>query len=58
MMYALKLVILSLLKISYEVSIGMLILMSLMAIVTLVTGDRCYFTKKFKKLRRYMYGKS
>ena len=55
-MYVTKIYLLALLKISCELVLGLLITMLLMAIISLVVGDKCYFTKKVDKLRRYMYG--
>ena len=57
MINGLKICCLALLKIGYEVFIGLLVLSVVMAIISLIAGDKCYFTKKINKLRRYMYGK-
>lgn len=51
-----KIYALALLKISYEVFIGLIFIALLMAIISLVVDDKCYFIKKLDKLRRYMYG--
>lgn len=57
LLYVAKIYLLMLLKISYEVTIGLLFLTVLMAIISLTVGDKYYFTKKIEKLRRYVYGK-
>lgn len=56
-MWKLEIILLSLLKISYEVIIGLIVLIFLMSIITLIKGDKYYFTKRINELRRYMYGK-
>lgn len=56
LLYVIKIYILALLKITYEVFIGLIIAMLLMAIISLIVGDKYYFRKKIDKLRRYMYG--
>lgn len=55
LLYVIKIYILALLKITYEVFIGLIIAMLLMAIISLIVGDKYYFRKKIDKLRRYMY---
>lgn len=56
-LYVAKIYVLTLLKISYEVFIGLLLIVVLMASIRLVVGDKYYFTKKLAKLRGYMYEK-
>ena len=51
-MYNLKICFLALLKISYGIFTHMLILLTAMVIVTAITGDKCYFSKKLNKLMR------
>ena len=46
--------ILTLLKITYEFGLSLLILLGLMSIASLIKGDKCLFTKAYKRLRRYM----
>ncbi|MCF0149680.1 MAG: hypothetical protein HUJ77_14945 [Clostridium sp.] len=55
-MYITKIYFLALLKITYEVFVGLIITMILMAIISIIKGDKCYFRKKIDKLWRYMYG--
>ena len=50
----LQVYILTLLKITYELGLSLLILLGLMAIASLIKGDKCLFTKAYKKFRRYM----
>lgn len=54
-LYVIKIYFLALLKIGYEVFIGLLVLSVIMAILSY--KDKRYFTKKINKLRRYMYGR-
>lgn len=56
-LYVTKIYFLCLLKISYEVIIGLLFLIVLAGIISLTVGDKYYFIKKLEKLRRYIYGK-
>lgn len=56
LVYVIKICCLTLLKISYEVFIGLLFLTALATIISLIVGDKYYFIKKIDKLRRYMYG--
>lgn len=56
MLYVAKIYALALLKISYEVFIGLVLLGVVMAIISFIEGDKYYFTKKINKLRRYIYG--
>lgn len=44
--------ILALLKISYEMLIGLICVMLTMIAIRFITKDKCYFTKKFLKVRR------
>lgn len=55
-LYVAKIYLLTLLKISYEVFIGLVLLGVVMAIISTVVGDKYYFTKKINKIRRYIYG--
>lgn len=55
-LYVAKIYLLTLLKISYEVLLGLLLITVLMASIRLITDDKHYFTKRISKLRRYMYG--
>lgn len=48
--------ILALLKISYEMLIGLICVVLTMIAIRFITKDKCYFTKKFLKFRRYIYG--
>ena len=50
----LQVYILTLLKITYEFGLSLLILLGLMSIASLIKGDKCLFTKAYKKFRRYM----
>lgn len=56
LLYVTKIYLLALLKISYELVIGLIVTMLLMAIISLIREDKYYFRKKIDKLRRYMYG--
>lgn len=56
LLYVIKICCLTLLKISYEVFIGLLFLTVLATIISLVVGDKYYFIKILNKLRSYMYG--
>lgn len=56
LLYVTKIYLLALLKISYELVIGLIITMLLMAIISHIKGDKYYFRKKIDKLRRHMYG--
>lgn len=56
MLYVSKIYIIALLKISYEVLIAALIILSLMAAVIYLTKDKAVFTKNIEKFRRYIYG--
>ena len=51
---ALQIYILTILKISYELGLSLLILLGLMNIASLLKGDKCLFTKAYMKFRRYM----
>ena len=53
-MYVLEIYLLTLLKISYEIGIGIVSLLVAMILITLVTKDKSYFTKKLDKLREYV----
>lgn len=56
-LYVTKIYFLCLLKISYEVIIGLLFLTVLIGMISLTAGDKYYFLKKLNKLIRYIYGK-
>ena len=56
-LYVTKIYFLCLLKISYEVIIGLLFLTVLIGMISLTVGDKYYFLKKLNKLIRYIYGK-
>lgn len=55
-LYVAKIYLLTLLKITYEVFIGLVLLGVVMSSISFVLGDKYYFTKKINKLRRYIYG--
>ena len=57
-MYVLKIYLLTLLKISYEVGICLIVSMLIMALITYLKGDKAIFTKQIDKLRGYLYGRS
>lgn len=44
--------ILALLKISYGMLIGLICVVLAMIAIRFITKDKCYFTKKFRKIRR------
>lgn len=48
--------ILALLKISYEMLIGLICVVLTMIAIRFITKDKCYFTKKFLRIRRYING--
>lgn len=48
--------ILALLKISYEILIGLICVVITMIAIRFIKKDKCYFTKKFLRIRRYIYG--
>jgi len=50
--YVLKIYLLTLLKISYEVGICLIVSMLMMALITYLKGDKAIFTKGYRKLRR------
>lgn len=52
LLYVIKIYVLSLLKITYELSIGLIVTMLVMAIIS--HKDKYYFRKKLDKLRRYI----
>lgn len=52
LLYVIKIYFLTLLKITYELIIGLILTMLVMAIVS--HKDKYYFTKKLNKLRRYI----
>lgn len=56
-LYVTKIYFLCLLKISYEVIIGLLFLTVLIGMISLTVGDKYYFLKKLNKLKEYIYGK-
>lgn len=51
---ATRVYILCLLKISSEILIGLIGLAFIMATIIIIKKDGCYFTKKFRKIRRSM----
>ena len=56
-LYVAKICFLTILKISYEVIIGLLFLTVLIGMISLTVGDKYYFLKKLNKLKEYIYGK-
>lgn len=46
--------ILCLLKISYEMLVGFIGLVLIMIAIRFIAKDKCYFTKKFLRIRRSM----
>ena len=56
-LYVTKIYFLCLLKISYEIIIGLLFLTVLIGMISLTAGDKYYFLKKLNKLKEYIYGK-
>lgn len=57
-MYVLKIYLLTLLKITYEVGICLIVSVISMALITYIKGDKAIFTKQIDKLRGYLYGRS
>lgn len=55
-LFVAKIYLLTLLKISYGLTRGLLLITVLMAIISTVVGDKYFFIKKINKLRRYIYG--
>lgn len=51
-LFVIKISLLTLLKISYEFAIFLLILLSMMAITVLITEDKTFFTKKYISLKK------
>ena len=49
---ATRIYILCLLKISFEILIGLIGLVLIMAVIRFIKKDEYYFTKKFRKVRR------
>lgn len=56
LLYVTKIYLLTLLKISYEIGIGLLVTVLIMTLITYLKGDKAVFTKEIDKLRRYIYG--
>lgn len=54
LLYAAEIYLLTLLKISYEIGLGLIVSMLMMALITYLKGDKAIFTKGYRKLRRYM----
>jgi hypothetical protein len=54
LLYAAKIYLLTLLKISYEVGICLIVSVMIMALIAYLKGDKAIFTKGYRKLRRYM----
>ena len=52
LLYAAEIYLLTLLKISYEVGICLIVSMLMMALITYLKGDKAIFTKGYRKLRR------
>ncbi|MGG7142456.1 hypothetical protein ACQPVP_03220 [Clostridium nigeriense] len=52
--YVVKIFFMSLLKLCYEVVIGLLIITILMFFISFILNDKYYFTKKLGQLKRYM----
>lgn len=55
-MYVLKIYLLTLLKISYEVGICLISLLAVMALIRTLTKDKAVFTKMLLKLKEELYG--
>lgn len=55
-MYVLKIYLLTLLKISYEVGICLISLLAVMALIRIITKDKAVFTKMLLKLKEELYG--
>ena len=53
-MYVLKIYLSTLLKISYEVGICLIVSVIIMALIAYLKEDKAIFTKGYRKLRRYM----
>lgn len=56
LLYVIEIYYLTLLKISYEALIAVLIIFSIMTTIRYLTKDKAIFTKKISELRRYIYG--
>lgn len=54
-LYVTKIYLLTLLKISYEIGIGLLVLLATMALITYLKGDKAIFTKQYKKVRSELF---
>lgn len=54
LLYVIKIYILALLKISYEVLISLALIFSIMATIRYLTKDKAIFTKNIEKFRRYI----
>lgn len=54
LLYVIKIYYLTLLKITYEVGICLIVSVISMALITYLKGDKAIFTKGYRKLRRYM----
>lgn len=57
-LYAAKIYLLTLRKMSYVLGIYLLFLLLVMVLITKIKRDKCYFTKKLNKFRRWGYGYS
>lgn len=55
-MYVLKIYLLTLLKITYEVGICLISLLAVMALIRIITKDKAVFTKIILKLKEGLYG--
>lgn len=54
LLYAAEIYLLTLLKITYEVGICLIVSVIIMALIAYLKGDKAIFTKGYRKLRRYM----
>lgn len=53
-MYVLKIYLLTLLKISYEIGMCLIVSLLIMALIAYLKEDKAIFTKGYRKLRRYL----
>ncbi|MDU2155382.1 MULTISPECIES: hypothetical protein [Clostridium] len=56
LLYVIKIYILTLRKISYEVGICLISLLAVMALIRTLTKDKAVFTKMLLKLKEELYG--
>ena len=52
MLEGIKICLLTLLKISYGMLKGLIIILTAMSVITAISGDSCYFSRKLYKLFR------